>query len=97
MGASSSLCYLAVFPCCYIDCLSNTYGKDFSGHRSRRGHCVIFVCEFLAQRGQEEAGRLIVAREAKADAFECAAEVVAPLPAADEPIVVKRQCATTSL
>lgn len=43
---------------------------SLSGHRSRRGHYVIFVCEFLAQRGQEEAGRLIVAREAKADAFE---------------------------
>ena len=70
---------------------------SLSGHRSRRGHYVIFVCEFLAQRGQEEAGRLIVAREAKADAFERAAEVVAPLPAADEPIVVKRQRATTSL
>jgi hypothetical protein len=43
---------------------------SLSGRSNRRGQYVIFVCEFLAQQGQEGAGRLIFARGAKGDAFE---------------------------
>lgn len=42
---------------------------SLSGRSNRRGQYVIFVCEFLAQQGQEGAGRLIFARGAKGDAF----------------------------